>query len=172
MNEDMSDLFSKLNTMIKNDEIPDSVKDMLSNMSNQSGTDTSSDTNEKKETTNETETNKDNSSNGSFDISSLLSQFQNQSSNKNSESNTEQADSGGSDPFDFNIDLETIMRMKSMFDGMKTKKNDPRSNLLLSLKPYLREEKKGKVDEAIRFMGMSQMLQFMGPLGGDRKNAK
>ena len=50
-------------------------------------------------------------------------------------------ENNNSSNFDFsNIDVKTIMKMKSIMEKMNSK-NDPRSNLLYSLKPYLRESK-------------------------------
>ena len=44
--------------------------------------------------------------------------------------------------FDFSkIDMNTMMKMKSVMEKMNHN-SDPRSNLLQSLKPYLRDEKK------------------------------
>ena len=37
------------------------------------------------------------------------------------------------------IDFETIMKMKQIMDKMKGSGDDPRANLLRSLKPYLKE---------------------------------
>ena len=66
---------------------------------------------------------------------------QNNSENNNS-NNSNAQDSNNS--FDFsNIDMNTILKMKSIMDKMNTS-NDPRSNLLYSLKPYLREGRKEK----------------------------
>ena len=33
MNEDMSEIFKKMNEMLKNDEVPDSVKSLLNSLS-------------------------------------------------------------------------------------------------------------------------------------------
>ena len=46
--------------------------------------------------------------------------------------------------------------------------NDPRSNLLNSLKPYLRNEKKEKVDEYIKLIKMGKMTQAFDLFGGDK----
>lgn len=68
-----------------------------------------------------------------------------------------------------NIDLETIMKMKTIIDKMNTK-NDPRSNLLLSLKPYLNDNRKSKIDQYINLMNMSKVLEVFPYMGGDQKN--
>ena len=42
------------------------------------------------------------------------------------------------------------MKMKTIMDSMKNNKNDPRANLLKSLKPYLNSKRKEKVDQYIQ----------------------
>ena len=48
------------------------------------------------------------------------------------------------------FDINMIMKMKTIMDSMKTNKNDPRANLLKSLKPYLNKNRKNKVDQYIQ----------------------
>jgi len=80
-----------------------------------------------------------------------------------------QNDSDSSNPFG-NIDIGTIMKMKSIMDKMKSSKNDPRSNLLRSLKPYLKPSRKEQVDKYIQIFNMSQVFEGMNNLGGEKKN--
>ena len=56
-----------------------------------------------------------------------------------------------------NIDFDTIMKMKSIIDKMNIK-DDPRSNLLESLKPYLKESRKSKIDQYIQLMNISRVM--------------
>ena len=67
------------------------------------------------------------------------------------------------------IDIETIMRMKSIIDKINIK-DDPRSNLLQSLKPYLKESRKSKIDQYIQLMNMSKVMDIFPIIGGDKKN--
>ena len=60
--------------------------------------------------------------------------------------------------------------MKKMIDSINSNKNDPRSNLLLSLKPYLKESRKKKVDQYIKLFGLSKAFETFNNLGGDNKN--
>ena len=66
------------------------------------------------------------------------------------------------------IDLETIMRVKSIMDKMNSK-DDPRTKLLISLKPYLKESRKNKVDQYIQFFKMSQVIDIFSKSNGDDK---
>ena len=63
----------------------------------------------------------------------------------------------------------TILKIKSVMEKMNQKKNDPRSNLLLSLKPYLKPSRKEKVDQYIGLLNMSSMLEGLDFMGGDKK---
>ena len=86
--------------------------------------------------------------------------FQKTSSPENSSSNNE----NNSIP---EFDMATIMKMKRIMDSMKESRNDPRANLLKSLKPYLNESRKEKVDQYI--LGMGKVFEMLGPLGGEKK---
>lgn len=69
-----------------------------------------------------------------------------------------------------NIDFDTIIKMKSIIDKMNIK-DDPRSNLLESLKPYLKESRKSKIDQYIQLMNLSRVMDVFPFMGGDNKNA-
>lgn len=81
-------------------------------------------------------------------FSSMMSQ-NNTSSNNSNNGN-----------FDFNqIDMNTILKMKSVMEKLNTS-NDPRSNLLYSLKPYLREEKREKVDQYANLLNVAKIADI------------
>ena len=48
--------------------------------------------------------------------------------------------------------------MKSIIDKMNVK-DDPRSNLLNSLRPYLNENRKSKIDQYIQLMNVSKVME-------------
>lgn len=85
-----------------------------------------------------------------------------QSSNNNSQtSNNVKQTSNSNSGFDFsNIDMNTILKMKSIMEKMNSS-NDPRSNLLYSLKPYLREERKGKVDQYANLLNFAKIAELL-----------
>lgn len=124
-NDDMSDVFKKINNMASQNNIsPDMVNNLfniLNNNSSNSNTSNSSNTN-----------------------------YNNQSSNSNNNG----------------IDFETIMKMKNIIDKMNIKE-DPRSNLLQSLKPYLNDSRKSKVDQYIQLMNMSKIMDIFPFTGGE-----
>lgn len=125
MNEDMSDIFQKMNDILKNNEVPDSIKNMLNNFN----------------------------SNG-------------MSSNPSTEQQSSEKSSGDVP----NFDMETMLKMKSIIDNMNRSQNDPRANLLKSLKPYLKPSRKEKVDQYIKLFSMGKAFEILNPLGGEKKN--
>lgn len=68
------------------------------------------------------------------------------------------------------FDINTMLKMKSIIDAMNKEKNDPRANLLKSLKPYLKESRKEKVDQYIQLFNMGKVFEILNPLGGEKKN--
>ena len=82
--------------------------------------------------------------------------------NSAQEDYSQNVNSDSSNNFDFsNIDMDTIMKFSSVFGKMKNSKNDPRANLLNSLKPYLRDEKKGKIDQYMNLLNVSKIAEIM-----------
>ena len=93
----------------------------------------------------------------------------NSSNNANNSSDSSNSNSNQSNENNSNgIDIETIMRMKSIIDKMNAK-DDPRANLLQSLKPYLKESRQSKVDQYIQLMNMSKVMEVFPFMGGDKK---
>lgn len=89
-------------------------------------------------------------------FSSMMSQNQ-QNTNTNTNTNT----STNNNNFDFSqIDMNTILKMKSVMEKLNNS-NDPRSNLLYSLKPYLREEKKGKIDQYANLLNVAKIADIL-----------
>ena len=97
------------------------------------------------------------------DILSSISSNSSNSNNSGNSSNSSSTNASGST--NSSIDFETILKMKSIMDKMNNT-NDPRSALLLSLKPYLKESRKEKVDQYIKLFGMSKVLEVFNNSGG------
>lgn len=100
-------------------------------------------------------------------ISNIMSMFNNQNSTNadncaNSNSNTNTSNNMP------NIDIEMLMKMKTIMEKMNNNKNDPRSNLLLSLKPYLKKSRKDKVEQYIQLFNMSKVMDVLKPNGGEK----
>lgn len=58
--------------------------------------------------------------------------------------------------------------MKSIMDKMGNSKNDPRANLLLSLKPYLKESRKSKVEQYVGLLNMTKIIDVLHENGGEK----
>lgn len=95
-------------------------------------------------------------------IMGIVNNNENTHDNKqNSKSNTSKSDNSSS-----SIDFDTLMRMKNIMDKMNSQDN-PRSKLLLSLKPYLKDERKNKIDQYIQLSKIIEILPF---IGGDNNS--
>ena len=143
MSNNINDLFANLN-------VPDDVKQMINNGS-------------------------------SNDLNNLLSQvspemINNLSNILNSNAQTSSQNSSNqninnSTPNhnnNFNLDMNTIMKMKSIMENMNNK-NDPRANLLYSLKPYLRDSKKDKLDQYVNLLNVSKIAELMNKNNDNKK---
>lgn len=83
-----------------------------------------------------------------------------QNNSENNSSHTTNNSSSNNNNFDFSqIDMNTILKMKSVMEKLNHS-NDPRSNLLNSLKPYLREEKKGKLDQYANLLNVAKIADI------------
>jgi len=125
-----------------NAEMPDNIKNILNSMSN--------------------------NSNQSKNEPSI--EFENKSENNNS-SNNNHSDDRTNNIFE-NFDMNTFFKMQQIMNSMNSKQDDSRTNLLKSLKPYLKESRKSKVDQYIQLMKMGKIIEIMNPLGGDNKHVQ
>ena len=93
----------------------------------------------------------------------MNSNSQNNGQNNNNPNNSQNDSGQNSIPnFDLNnIDMNTIMKISSAFGNMNQNKNDPRANLLNSLKPYLRDNKKEKLDSYVNLLNMSKIAEVL-----------
>lgn len=177
--DNMSNIINNFKSMLKNSNISNDVD---SNGSNSSGSNSSANTN---------------SSNGNLNItpdminnlaSMLQVNFSQNGSNENTSSNqcnssnesigsnhscssestancSNRSDDSNSSPFG-NIDFETILKFKSIMDTLN-KNDDPRSNLLYSLKPYLRENRQKKIDQYANLFKITQVTSLFKNQKGD-----
>ena len=150
MSNNMDDLFANVKKMVDSGNIPDDIKQMMNNLQNNSVPQNSAPS--------------ASSTNSAPDLNNILSQvspemLNNLGSmlNSNNQSNQNSSSSGN-----FNLDMNTIMKMKSIMDNMNNK-NDPRANLLYSLKPYLRDSKKDKLDQYVNLLNVSKIADIMNP---------
>lgn len=146
----------KLNSMLNNGNLndmlsqipPDAIKN-LSNMMNAN--------------IHQKESTSTNSSASSIDASVSS----NHSDSSSTASNVNSANPANN--FDFsNIDINTIMKMKTIMEKMNNS-SDARSNLLQSLKPYLRDEKKSKLDQYSKLLTMTNLMELFNQNNSNNK---
>lgn len=62
----------------------------------------------------------------------------------------------------FNADsLNQVMQLKSIVDSMTNNRNDPRTNLLMSLKPYMRTGRQRSIDSAVKILGLTNLTKLL-----------
>lgn len=145
-NQDMSDVIKNLSNMLGENNIPENIKEILNN------------------TTNSDNSNSTNPSISPEMLSNLVNAFQSTNSNNSSDSNNNSQETP-------NIDIEMLMKMKDIMSKMNSNKNDPRANLLLSLKPYLNDERQTKVEQYVKLFSVSKIIDVFNNSGGDHSNA-
>lgn len=108
----------------------------------------------------------------SDDLSDLIKNFSNSnidmnkvndslSSLKSTDKSSSSNDSSSSESTsDNNIDINTMLKIKEMMDKINSSHNDKRSNLLLALKPYLRESRQTKLDQYMKLLNMAPLLEM------------
>ena len=102
-----------------------------------------------------------NSNSNNYSTNKNSNSFTNSNQNANQNSNFNKENSSNNNNFDINnIDINTIMKMSSAF-GSINNKNDPRANLLNSLKPYLRDSKKNKLDNYVNLLNMGKIAEVL-----------
>lgn len=96
----------------------------------------------------------------------------NENISKNTNENNGSTENKQNNPLDGlnlnNLDMSAMMKMASAFNGSKNK-NDPRSNLLNSLKPYLRDGKKSKLDNYSNLLNMAKMADLFKTQNPEKK---
>lgn len=142
MSNNMDDLFANVKKMVDSGNIPDDIKQMMNNVQSSSSSTSST--------------------NSTPDLNNILSQVSPEMLNNlgNMFNSNNQSNQNSSHNGNLNLDMNTIMKMKSIMENMNNK-NDPRANLLYSLKPYLRDSKKDKLDQYVNLLNVSKIADIM-----------
>lgn len=141
---DMNEMFNKAKEMLANNQVPDEFKSIVSNFQKSN-------------------------SNNNYNPNPKQTNNNQKNYNTYSQMNNRQTSSSNSNNSMPDIDMATLMKMQSIMYKMKSSDNDDMSRLLLSLKPYLRDEKKDKIDEYIKLIKMGRLTQVIESLGGDKR---
>ena len=113
-----------------------------------------------------------NSNNSNFDLSSIsllknvdISSILNLLNNNNNETKNNDALNNNSG-FDFgNIDPSIFLKIQKILSTVN--QNDPRKNLLLSLKPFLRKSRQDKLSEYITMLSIAKAIGIFNSKGSD-----
>ena len=143
-NEDMSEMIQKLSSMINNSNNNDSTNN--------------SDNNDISSNSNET----------SFEnLQAIISNMNFNSNNNDSNNHYNENENSNNN---FNLDFETIMKMKRAMDIFNSNKISPEANLLLSIKTYLNNNRKQKLEKYMQFLNISKVLEVFNNNGGVNNN--
>lgn len=77
--------------------------------------------------------------------------------NSSNGSNDSNKNDNNSNP---DIDLDTILKMKTIMEKMNSSKSNSSSNLLLALKPFLRQSRQSKIDQYVQLLKLSPLLEM------------
>lgn len=138
MSDNLAEAFNNLKKMVDSGNIPSEVQGMISNLNN-SNTDS-------KQTLN----------NMLNQVSpEMLNNLSTMLNSSNTSSGSQSAQDNG-----LNIDMATLMKMTSIINKMNS--NDSASkNLLQSLKPYLRDSRKDKLDQYSNLLNVAKIAEVM-----------
>lgn len=188
---DMNEMIKKAQSMIQNNQIPDDIKTLINNFQNSNSNNFSSSGNTNNNVKNNTFNSTNNKNHSNFNPTNNRSNY---NSNFNSTNNRNNYNSNYNKPINSNssntsnnfndstnsnsnnsetkmpdIDIETMMKIQKIMSQMKSSNDDDMSKLLMSLKPYLRDTKKEKLDEYMKLIKMGKMTQLFNSFGGDQK---
>ncbi len=131
-------------------EMIENVSKMINNQKNSNNYNSSDNSNNNSSNFNQNNLNNNSSSSN-----------QNNSNNNSSNLNENTYNNQNTSNIDLNnIDPATIMKITSAF-GKMNNKNDPRANLLYSLKPYLRDGRKEKLDQYVNLLNITKVADIL-----------
>ena len=92
--------------------------------------------------------------------------FSSMGQNEEKEEKTSPPPRDGNPFSSFDIDIGTVNRIMSIMGKLHSRPEDPRYNLLLSLKPMLSEKRQGKIDEALKIISLLSFIPLIDELRG------
>ncbi len=147
MSDNLTEAFNNLKKMMDSGNIPSEVQGLVNNLNNGSS--------DSKQSLN------DMLSQVSPEmLNNLSSMLQSNQTSSNTNYNNYNGNSSSSPNNGFNLDAETLMKMTSIINKMNQKDN-PGNNLLHSLKPYLRDSRKDKLDQYANLLNISKIADLM-----------
>jgi hypothetical protein len=132
---------------------PDMINNLVNMLKNGSSSNNAGNNDNLNNNNSATQNNIESNTSNNINFEDILSKLSSSSSNDYSQNTS-------------SIDFETIMKIKSIMEALNTK-NDPKSNLLYSLKPYLRKSKQDKLDQYVNILKISQVANLFKTEKGD-----
>lgn len=102
-------------------------------------------------------TNKENSQEDLNITPEIITQLANTIKSNSSSNDPNNTSSSGNN---LDLDFDTILKIKNIIEAFN-KKDDAKSNLLYSLKPYLRESRQKKIDQYINLFKLSGITKLL-----------
>lgn len=117
--------------------------------------------------------NNSNISNNSYSNRSSNSSNSNANNSRysNSSSSSSSSSSGSGNINNINngsLDINTMMNIQKMMSMLNSKSDDDLTNLLFALKPYLRNQKKEKIDEYVKLFRMGKMAELWNKMNSQK----
>lgn len=147
MSDNLAEAFNNLKKMVDSGNIPSEVQGLVNNLNTGTG--------DSKQALNDMLSQVSPEMLNNF--SSMLQSNNNVKNNSNDKFNN--SSSNSSNP-NFNLDPQTLMKMTSIINALNQKDNAS-SNLLYSLKPYLRDSRKSKLDQYANLLNLSKIAEIM-----------
>ena len=148
MSDNLADAFNNFKKMVDSGNIPSEVQGIVNNLNNGNNNSNQTLNNILSQVSPEMLNN----------LSSML-QSNNSNNNTSSYSKIDSASKTTSNN-GFNLDAETLMKMSSIISKMN-QKDSASSNLLYSLKPYLRDSRKDKLDQYANLLNVAKIAEVM-----------
>lgn len=160
-------------SMMKNGNMPDDMKNFINNIKNSNSNNTNTSNNSENVSDNENQSSNNINPEMLKNIMNMFNNTNNSGStntsyNSNESNNYENSSNSDSSNGIPNFDFNMLLKMKSIMDKMNSNGNDPRSNLLHSLKPYLRESRKNKVEQYVQLFNMTKIIDVFNKNGGEK----
>lgn len=147
---------SEMQNMMKNGSIPSEMQNMMKNSNLSQGFDSI-----KNSDINSDDHNISAEHNGSHISSNIKSTGNNNSNSSSGSGNINNINNGS-------LDINTMMNIQKMMSMLNSKSDDDLTNLLFALKPYLRNQKKEKIDEYVKLFRMGKMAELWNKMNSQK----
>lgn len=98
--------------------------------------------------------------NGQNQIQNILSMFAGTGDDREDDNSSESSPSFGTSASSFDTsDLEMLLKMKNVMSAMNDMKNSSQANFLIALKPFLKKERRNKVEQAVKLINTARVFK-------------